>query len=64
MSNYTKWESFKFKGRRFLALYNSDGVHIKGERFENYGSYFDIADFKRYYRRLGPENLILKEVTK
>jgi hypothetical protein len=52
-NNYSKWESFLLAGRKFLALYSSDGCCIWGENMENYGSYRDADNFRTMYKKEG-----------
>ena len=53
MNGFVDWQTFTFKGRRFLALIGPDGVSVKGERFDNYGSYFSVESFKAMYKNSG-----------
>jgi hypothetical protein len=51
--NYEDWQSFTFKGRRFLALKLGGIVHVFGSKFANYGTYYDIDAFRKHYSRDG-----------
>lgn len=53
-TSYKDWESFKFQGKRFLALKQLSGnVHIYGENFANYGVWMAIDNFKKDYKKNG-----------
>jgi len=62
ISQYKKWEAFKFKGKKFLSLLSKDGnTHIYDENFNNYGAWFCVDSFKKYYAKDG-EKLNLDKV--
>jgi len=53
LSNYRKWESFVFKGKKWLALFRDDRVHIYDSSFGNYGAFTTLPSFKMMYSREG-----------
>lgn len=57
LNEYTDFQAFKYKGRRFLALVRKgDGnVHVFGDGLANYGSYMDVKSFKKFYGRDGED---------
>lgn len=56
MTGYLDWESFIFKGKRFLAMFRTDGnVYIRGVGFSNYGAWFCVDNFKKEYAARGEE---------
>ena len=57
VSHYENWFSFRYKGKRFLALKEKgEGiVHVYGELFANYGAYFSVDNFKKMYKEKGEE---------
>lgn len=54
-TRYSGWKSFRFKGRQFLALILLDGntAHVYDSSFNNYGCYFSVDNFKKFYERDG-----------
>lgn len=51
---YSAWQTFRFKRRRFLALISQDGnTHIYDQQFGNYGSWLSVASFKRHFAKDG-----------
>lgn len=53
LSQYARWSCFRFSGKRFLALYDSEGCHVVGESFENYGKWRSQDSFVSRYKKLG-----------
>lgn len=46
--NYARWDSFRFKGRKFLALHRRDrNILMVGANMENYGAWWSLAQFKK-----------------
>jgi len=53
-TRYSGWQTFRFKGRCFLALAAKDNsAHIYNQDFDHYGSWYSVASFKEYYVRDG-----------
>lgn len=55
MDNYVDWKCFKYKGLAWLALQQTDGVHIFARYFDNYGTFLDIESFKKMYDTQGED---------
>lgn len=51
---YSNWQSFTFKGKKFLVLIGKDGNScVFGEGFSNYGSWMSMDNFKNRYAKEG-----------
>jgi hypothetical protein len=51
---YDGWQSFRFKGRKFLALIAKDrNVHVFDPSFNTYGCWFGVDSFKKHYTKDG-----------
>lgn len=59
--SFAAWETFRFKGRKFLAL--ADGgrnVFIIDEGMNTYGSWWSVESFKKHVVLDGLDALILE----
>lgn len=53
-TRYSGWQTFKYKGRCFLALAAKDNTaHIYNQDFDSYGSWYSVPSFKEYYAKDG-----------
>jgi len=53
-ARYKKWQAFRFKGKKFLALIaNDNNTHIYDADFGNYGAWFCVESFKKHYAKDG-----------
>ena len=53
-TRYSSWQTFRFKGRCFLALAAKDNsAHIYNQDFDSYGAWFSIKSFKDHYAKEG-----------
>ena len=61
MNNYERWQTFTFKGKRYLCLTFKGGQKclIVGENMENYGTYFDRESFEKMVEKHAGEDLSL-----
>jgi hypothetical protein len=53
--NYKSWESFLFKGKKWLSLIKKDGsrVQIYDGELHSYGAYHSRESFQEFYAREG-----------